>query len=140
MRERRTDDEGFTLVELLVVAVIIGVLSSIALPAFAAQTRKGKVASLKAALRSAATVQEQRIADDLSYAQPGPIGLVQLESAGYVATPSVELTVVDDRMSGNGGGYCLRVHHASLTPADDLYLASTGPNAGQATPVPCTAS
>ncbi|HVF05022.1 MAG TPA: prepilin-type N-terminal cleavage/methylation domain-containing protein [Frankiaceae bacterium] len=140
MRNHQSDEGGFTLVELLVVAVIIGVLSSIAIPAFAAQTRKGKVASLRAALRSAATVQEQRIADDEPYAQAGLVGLAQLKAAGYVDTPAVELTVVDDDMTAGGRGYCLRASHASLPAADDLYLANTGPNAGRATSEPCVAS
>lgn len=140
MRKHQGDEAGFTLVELLVVAVIIGVLSSIAIPSFAAQTRKGKTASLKTALRSAATVQEQRIADDLPYAQPGPVGLAQLKVAGYVDTPAVELSVIDDSMAAAGRGYCLRAHHASLPDSDDLYLASTGPDAGRTTSTPCVAS
>ena len=138
MDTRRRADAGFSLVELLVVMVIIGVLSAIALPALASQTKKAKLAAMKSALKSAATVQEQLAADGLPYATPDVAGLAQLVAAGYVAVESVELSVVDDAMTT--GGYCLRAHHVTLTAAEDLYYASSGPEAGKPTPTPCAAS
>jgi prepilin-type N-terminal cleavage/methylation domain-containing protein len=134
------DESGFTLVELLVVVVIIGVLSAIALPSLAAQSKKGKVAALKSALRNAAVVQEQLATDNGQYATPGAAGLAELVAEGYRDTSSVELTVVDDAMSGAGNGFCLQAHHATLTAADDWYYANSGPNAGRPTQTPCVAS
>jgi prepilin-type N-terminal cleavage/methylation domain-containing protein len=50
--------KGFTLVELLIVTVIIGVLASIAIPSFGSTKEKAYIASMKSDLRNLATAQE----------------------------------------------------------------------------------
>ena len=138
--ETRRDDGGFTLVELLLVIVIVGILSAIAVPAIAAQSKKAKYAAMKTALKQAVYAQETRATDDLPYATPGDAGLAQLVAAGYEPQHNIELTVVDDRMTGAGGGFCLRAHQTTLTAADDMYFASSGDDSGVPTFEPCVAS
>ncbi|HWL36000.1 MAG TPA: type II secretion system protein [Frankiaceae bacterium] len=140
MDDVRTRDEGFSLVELLVVMVIIGILSGIAIPALAAQTKKAKIAALKSQLKAAALAQEERLTDGLPYAVPGPVGLAHLAEQGFVLSSGVVMTIVDDDMVAGGRGFCLRAHHETLTAADDWYYASTGPNAGRPTATACVAS
>jgi prepilin-type N-terminal cleavage/methylation domain-containing protein len=90
---------GFTIIELLVVVVIIGLLASIAIPKFSATKDKSKMASVRSDLRNVMTAQEAYFADfnafgDLGQLQaasnfnlsPGNTGLVTTGASGYTAT------------------------------------------------------
>ena len=61
---------AFTLIELLIVVVIIGILAAIAIPKFANTKEKAYVASMKSDLRNLITAQEAYFSDNSSlYAQ-----------------------------------------------------------------------
>lgn len=120
--------------------LIIGILSAIAIPTLAAQTKKAKSASLKAALKNAATTEESLASEDMPYATPGATGLAQLIAAGYHETENVVLTVVDDDMAAAGHGYCLKAASTTMAAGTELYYASSGTDAGRPTSTPCVAS
>ena len=65
---RRERQGGFTLIELLVVVLIIGVLASIAIPAFLGQRRKAQDTASKALLRSGVIAAESYYADNQTFA------------------------------------------------------------------------
>lgn len=63
LRERSASESGFTLVELLVVMLILGLLAAIAIPSFFNQRDKARDSDAKAGVRTAQTAIETYATD-----------------------------------------------------------------------------
>ena len=65
----RTDERGFSMIELLVVILVVGILAAIALPTFLGQQKKGQDAAAKSNARNLVTEVESCYSDTQDYQQ-----------------------------------------------------------------------
>lgn len=90
MREK---SRGFTLVELLIVTVLIGLLAAIALPKFVNTREKSMLASMKSDLRNLATAQENYFSTWYTYSS-------SINNFDFNMTQNVSITIGEADNSG----------------------------------------
>jgi general secretion pathway protein G len=84
---------GFTLVELLIVIVIIGILATLVIASFSNTKGKANVARVKTDLHNLATAQESYFYEKNAYAP-------SMALLNVTASPGVALTIVEASASG----------------------------------------
>ncbi len=100
---KKKGDKGFTLVELLVVIVIIGILTAIALPSFLNQTAKAKQAEAKQKVSSILKTQQSHRTENATFATNVlDLALGNLDGANTAPIYSYAITTVGDASTSTG--------------------------------------
>jgi type IV pilus assembly protein PilA len=121
---------GFTLIEVLVVVVIIGILAAIAIPKAANTKSKAVLAAMKSDLRNLATAQEGFFFDNSDYAGSTNI-LVQVNGTGGAGSVYFRATTGNVLVLTYGGknGWSATVTNPALVIAPATCGIYVGPAA-----------
>ena len=142
LRQRMAQDEsGFTLVELLVVMLILGLLAAIAIPAFFNQKGKANDADAKTFARTAETSMETYATDNNgNYAGANAAALVNIEpslqganalTVTYPAGAAYKVSVTAPAgTTGNVFSITRNLDGPNNSPGTTTLSCTTGGNAG----------
>jgi type IV pilus assembly protein PilE len=103
---------GFTLVELMITVLVVGILATIALPSYQEYVIRSHRAAAQSEMMNIANRQQQFLIADRGYAE-----LAALEASGYVLPPEISSRY----------GYAIAVDNEAAPPVFTITFTAKGP-------------
>lgn len=131
------DAEGFSLIELLVVIVIIAILAAISIPIFFNQRDKAIRSQVISGLKDGATIMQAWGTQSDGYEPPHGVGSPAATDMGWMEGEDWPPTegVLIDIVEADDDGFCLHGTHETLSDISLQYSSSDGaPVEGDCTP------
>ena len=101
------NEKGFSLVELLVVVIIIGIIAAIAIPSLLASRRSANEGSAAANLRTIHSAEATYLSTNNVYGDFAALNTAGLLDSSFAATPVTKSTyTINLELTGDDLGYC----------------------------------
>jgi type IV pilus assembly protein PilA len=97
VKAQNADSNGFTLIEMLVTMIIIGILAAIALPSFLSQTNKARFAEAKAFVGTMSRLQQAYYLEKQSFTSD----ITKLGLGANLSSSSFTYSIVSGDINGN---------------------------------------
>ena len=130
-KDRRDDEQGFTLIELMVVVLIIAILIAIAIPTFLGARQRAQHRSAQSNLRNALTAEKTAYTDSSTYtATSATLSNIEPSLSWVTATPTAGTNQVEVVLGTNA--VCLTAQSADnkFYAIMDQSVANGSSNAG----------
>ena len=119
-RAPRAPRDGFTLVELLIVVVIVGILVTIAAPKYQQSRERAYLSMMKSDLKNLVAAEEGYFADNARYLSGTATnrGTTQAAVSGFIPSPNVQVVVT----ATGGTGWSAVATHSVTTKSCAIFI------------------